>query len=59
MWAKFKEITGTQKTKAAVLAAFFYALYVALQAYREQLPSWLYHGLVFLSKMGSAFFGGI
>ncbi|MYM61620.1 hypothetical protein GTG28_20680 [Vibrio sp. OCN044] len=59
MWTKFKKLTGTQKTKAAVLAAFFYALYLSLQTYREHMPNWLYHGLMFLSQMGSAFFGGI
>lgn len=54
-----KKALETKKTKAAILAAFFSALCFAMPTIKPLLPDWVFVGLSFLAKLGSAFFGGV
>ncbi|WP_180980379.1 hypothetical protein [Vibrio diazotrophicus] len=53
-----KKALETKKTKAALLAAFFSALYLSLPIIKPLLPDWVYVILSFLAKLGSASLGG-
>jgi hypothetical protein len=54
-----KKALETKKTKAALLAAFFSALYLSMPIIKPLLPDWVYVILSFVAKLGSAFLGGV
>lgn len=56
---KLKQWLGTKKSKAALLAAFFSALYLSMPLIKPYLPDWLFVAFSFAAKLASTFFGGI
>ncbi|MCG9785379.1 hypothetical protein L1D52_24020 [Vibrio brasiliensis] len=56
---KLKQWLGTKKSKAALMAAFFSGLYLAMPVVKPHLPEWLFVALSFSAKALSAFFGGV
>ncbi len=53
-----KKALETKKKKAALLAAFFSALYLSMPIIKPLLPDWVYMSLSFVAKFGSVVLGG-